>query len=63
LVSNSADQDDIAAAEETLTSSAQLTLNVSYQQMVDTLSCAPADVLSAAIKSLQQASEQRSGGA
>jgi hypothetical protein len=63
LVSNSADQDDIAAAEETLASSAQLTLNVSYQQMVDTLSCAPADVLSAAIKSLQQASEQRSGGA
>ena len=53
---------DIAAAEERLASHAQLTLSVSYQQMIDALSRAPAQILSDAIESLQQASEMRSRG-
>ena len=48
-------QDDVAAAEERLASHAQLTLSVSYQQMIDALSRAPAQILSDAIESLQQA--------
>ena len=55
-------QDDIAAAEERLASHAQLTLGVSYQQMIDVLSRAPAQILSDAIESLQQVSEKRSRG-
>ena len=54
---------DIQTAEETLASTAQLKLNVPYQQLVYTLSCAPAHILSAAIESLQRASEQRSRAA
>ena len=53
-------QGDIAAAEERLASHAQLTLSVSYQQMIDALSRAPAQILSDAIESLQKASEERS---
>ena len=55
-------QDDVAAAEERLASHAQLMLSVSYQQMIDALSRAPAQILSDAIESLQQASEVRSRG-
>ena len=55
-------QDDVAAAEERLASHAQLTLSVSYQQMIDALSRTPAQILSDAIESLQQASEVRSRG-
>ena len=55
-------QDDVAAAEERLASHAQLTLSVSYQQMIDALSRAPAQILSDAIESLQQAIEERSRG-
>ena len=56
---------DIQTAEDTLASTAQLKLNVPYQQLVYTLSysCAPAHILSAAIESLQRASEQRSRAA
>ena len=54
---------DIAAAEERLaTAQAQLTLSVSYQQMIDALRCAPAQILSDAIESLQQAVEERNRG-
>ena len=55
-------RDDIAAAEERLASHAQLTLSVSYQQMIDALRRAPAQILSDASESLQQAIEERSRG-
>lgn len=45
---------DIAVAEATATSSAQLTLNVSYEQMINALSSAPPQIVSFAIESLQQ---------
>ena len=48
------------SAAERLQSPAQLTLNVSYQHMVDTLCSAPAEILSDAIEALQQARDRRS---
>ena len=55
--------DEIAysASANRMASSSQLsvTVNVSYQQMVDALSCAPVEILSDAIDALQQAREQR----
>ena len=48
-----------ATAAERLASAAELTVNVSYQQMVVTLSQAPLQTLSDAIEVLQHAREQR----
>ena len=49
-----------STAEERLAQPAQLAVNVSYQQMVDSLSRAPLEVLADAIAALQQAREERS---
>ena len=55
--------DEIAysASADRLASSSQLsvTVNVTYQQMVDALSCSPVQILSDAIDALLQAREQR----
>ena len=44
-----------ASAAERLQSPAQLTINISYQNMVDALRAAPAEILADAIEALQQA--------
>jgi hypothetical protein len=52
--------DDGVHAAESLASTAELSVNVSYQQMVVSLSHAPLQTLSHAIEPLQHAKEQRS---
>ena len=54
------DGDTHASTAERLAQPAQLAVNVSYQQMVDSLSRAPQKVLADAIAALQQAREERS---
>ena len=56
------DSDTHASAAERLAQPAQLAVNVSYQQLVDSLSRAPLEVLADAIAALQQAREERSQG-
>ena len=52
--------DTHASTAARLAQPAQLAVNVSYQQMVDSLSSAPLEVLADAIAALQQAREERS---
>jgi hypothetical protein len=53
--------DDVAStAADSLASSTSVAVNISYQQMVDSLCSAPQDVLADAIEALQQAKDRRS---
>ena len=54
------DGDTHASAAARLAQPAQLAVNVSYQQMADSLSHAPLEVLADVIAALQQAREERS---
>jgi hypothetical protein len=60
LSSQEDEDDDVANAAQSLASTAELSVNVSYQQMVVSLSHAPLQTLSHAIEALQHAKEQRS---